>query len=201
MTDLTKVERNVLFHFLDDLIAHWSNIQNKTSCHLGLLLDYMKVAYKPTKAHLTKLLKYQEISYDLLWALFPPNALVYTCCRGTKKPQCVRYDFGHEKKLENGTVYFSLKCRYLDYDGNIFGDVSTEFAILKFRGTESIPNLSCFPVRYYPDRSTHNHGSPAELRPEVRLSPGATSSTLRRDRLFHGRRQAVSSVGGQSCHD
>ena len=113
----------------------------------------MEDTYEFTKKHFKELLKHQEITYNLLWALFPPNALVYTTCSNTKKLQCVRYDFGQKKRLENGTVYFSLKCRYLDFNGKIFGDISAELIICKFRGTERITNLPGFPLRYYPNRS------------------------------------------------
>jgi len=113
----------------------------------------MEDTYKSTKQHLDALLKHQEITCDLLWARFPPNALVYTTCRGTKKPQCVRFDFGEEKKLRSGLVYYSMHCRYLDFDGKTFGDVSTEVAIFKFRGAEPIQNLAGYPLQYHPARS------------------------------------------------
>ena len=112
----------------------------------------MEDTFKTTKAHLKTLLEHQEITYELLWALFPPNTLVFTKCSGTGKPQCLKYDFGEEKKL-NGMLYFSLHCRYLDFDGKLFGEVPTELPIVQFRGTQKIQNLASYPLRYHPKQN------------------------------------------------
>jgi hypothetical protein len=51
---------------------------------------------------LNALLEKSEITYDLLWALFKPNAMIYTTCVGSDKPSCVKYKFSEEKKAMNG---------------------------------------------------------------------------------------------------
>jgi hypothetical protein len=48
--------------------------------HLSLLIDYMDRTFNPTSQRLETLLKHGEITYDLLWALFKPNTLVFTKC-------------------------------------------------------------------------------------------------------------------------
>jgi hypothetical protein len=67
--------------------------------HFNLLVDFIKVTYASTTERLTALLKDHEITYDLLWALFKPNIVVYTTYYGTGKPRCVRYYFREERMM------------------------------------------------------------------------------------------------------
>jgi hypothetical protein len=92
-----------------------------------------------------------HITYDLLWAFFKPNALVYTTCFGTHKPRCVRYNFGEEKKTVTGTKYWSLDCSYLDFNGEDLGLFPIELKIAKFRGAKHINALEAFPLQYHAD--------------------------------------------------
>jgi hypothetical protein len=113
------------------------------------LLEFIKKTYQSTTEHLNALLEKREITYDLLWALFKPNAIVYTTCVGTGKPRCVKYNFGEERKQMNGVEYFHIGCHYLDSDGKVFGEVSTALGIEKFRGTMRINSLGAFPLLYH----------------------------------------------------
>jgi hypothetical protein len=102
-----------------------------------------------TRARLSPLLKSGEIPYDLLWALFKPNRLVYTTCPGTKKQRCIKYDFGEERTTSDGVIYFHVKGRYVDFNGRVFGEVPIDTGILKFRGSKPINSLDVFPLHYH----------------------------------------------------
>jgi hypothetical protein len=117
--------------------------------HLDLLIEHIQTTYAPTTHRLFSLQESKEITYDLLCALFKPGALVYTTCFGTKKPRCVIYDSGEEKKLESGVKYYHMECRYLDFDGKVFGTVSIHLGISKFHGTKRINTLEAFPLQYH----------------------------------------------------
>jgi len=131
------------------LCQSWNEIgpldQEGTS-HLGLLIDYLKSAYADTTQSMLSLLPTGYITYDLLWALFKPNALVYTTCSGTHKPRCVRYNFGEEKTTIAGTKYWNLDCSYLDFNGEDLGVFPIELKIAKFRGAKRINALTAFPL-------------------------------------------------------
>jgi hypothetical protein len=114
-----------------------------------LLLGFIKKAYASTTERLGPLLEKHEITYDLLWALFKPNTVVYTTCAGTGKPRCVKFDFGEERIQANGVEYFHMGCRYLDFDGVVFGEASTALGIEKFRGAQRINSLGVFPLQYH----------------------------------------------------
>jgi hypothetical protein len=113
---------------------------------LELLIDYIKRAYGPTRQSLNPLLEDCHITYDLLWALFKPNTLVYTTCFGTGKPRCVKYDFGEERKTNSGVKYFHMEGRYLDFNGKVLSEVAIHLLIKRFRGAKRIDTLEVFPL-------------------------------------------------------
>ena len=119
--------------------------------HLSLLVDHIKGAYASTRGRVVSLLASGEITYDVLWALFKPNDIVYGTCLGTRKPRCVIFDSGEVKKLDDGTEYFHIEGRYLDFDGKNFGHASTALGIFKFRGTKRVDKLEAFPLKYHPN--------------------------------------------------
>jgi hypothetical protein len=107
----------------------------------------------PTTHSLVSLQESKEITFDLLWALFKPGALVYTTCFGTRKPRCVIYGSGEEKISKSGVKYYEMECRYIDFDGEAFGDVSLNLAIPEFHGTKRINTLTAFPFQYHAEES------------------------------------------------
>jgi hypothetical protein len=101
---------------------------------------------------LDALLKAKEITYDLLWALFKANTLVYTTCQGTEKPRCIKYESAAEETTTTGVEYFHIKGSYLDFDGKILGKVPIETAILKFSGSKPINSLEAFPIHHHDEK-------------------------------------------------
>ena len=77
---------------------------------------------------------------------------------GTGQPRCVRYEFGEETKTKDGIAYFHVKARYLNFDGKVFGETSSEHVIEKFRGAKQIIALEVFPLKYHPgEKHTRAH--------------------------------------------
>jgi hypothetical protein len=148
------VEQSLFYHYLSDLEEYRQNVSATldrfTLEHLDLLLDFIRTAYASTTERVGPLLEKHNITYDLLWTLFKPNTLVYTKCFGTGQPRCVRYEFGEEKRTKDGVEYFHIKARYLDFDGKVFGETSSDHAIEKFRGAKRITALEIFPLTYHP---------------------------------------------------
>lgn len=142
---------------MDELQLYQSNagtlaIHDATGLkHLDLLVDFIKTTYQSMAQRLHSLLENGEITYDLLWAIFKPNSMVYSTCFGTEQPRCVIYDGGEEEETSNGLKYYKMECRYLDYDGRVFGETSINLAIVKFRGKKRISTLNAFPLQYHPD--------------------------------------------------
>ena len=42
-----------------------------------------------------------------------------------------------------------MDCRYLDYNGQVFGEISINLTIVKFRRKKPISILKAFPLQYY----------------------------------------------------
>ena len=144
-----------MYNYLDELQTYCSSIDSDADPsslkYLDLLIDYIKQAYESTTQRLVPLLENGEITYDLLWALFKPNSVAYTTCSGTKKPRCIKYDSGEEKTV-NGVEYFHIEGRYLDFDGEVFGETPVEAGISKFRGAKPINALGLFPLKYHQNK-------------------------------------------------
>ena len=151
------MEQNLLYNYLNELQLYQSNANTRavhdSIClkHLDLLIEFIKTTYKSTAQRLHSLLKNGKITYDLLWGLFKPNSTVYSTCFGTAKPQCVIYDDGEEGEAGNGLKYYKMGCRYLDYNGQVFGETSINLAIVKFCGKKRISTLNVFPLEHHPD--------------------------------------------------
>ncbi|KAI4166536.1 MAG: hypothetical protein LQ343_007967, partial [Gyalolechia ehrenbergii] len=142
--DKPTVDQNLLYNYLSDLESFRSNADTQDPLclkHLDLLIDFIQSTYKSTARRLFSLLAKGEITYDLLWTLVRPNSTVYTTCLGTQKPRCTIYDGGEEKETSSGLKYFNMECRYLDYDGQVFGEASIDIPIVKFRGKKRISTL------------------------------------------------------------
>ncbi|EDN03641.1 predicted protein [Histoplasma mississippiense (nom. inval.)] len=155
--DKPSIERNFLYNFIPDLEKYiikkgWDHADPRSK-HVDLLIGYIKETYASTTQSLSPLLKKGEITYDLLWTIFKPGIFVYSTCLGTGKPRCVIFDAGEEKTKMNGIKYFSLDCRYLDFDGEVFGEAGTQLEVTGFHGPRPIHTLEAFPLDHHPNKS------------------------------------------------
>jgi hypothetical protein len=149
----------LLFNYLPQLENILSNekekpidLQNQTLInHVTDLVEYVTIDYASVAKLLYPLLQHQEITFELLWALFLPNTLIYTICPGTKEPRCLKLDWGQQKEFMNRGTFFQLECHYVDFDGKSFGYAQAVIEIDEFRGARSIDSLIAFPLAYHPN--------------------------------------------------
>ncbi|RPA77996.1 hypothetical protein BJ508DRAFT_161466 [Ascobolus immersus RN42] len=138
--------------------------------HGRILLRYLNEDYKSTKASLFPLLDAGLITFDLLWALFKPNTLVYTVCPGTDEPRAFIVEFTEvHSNIMRGT-WLAVEGRYLEFVGlpeeqrkagkiqvtendgkGGFGWGKTTVDIDSFTGSRRIDTLRCYPMKYRPD--------------------------------------------------
>jgi len=143
-----------MYHFLSELKAHAKVGKSTPSqepaslTHLDLLLAHMKDAYASVTQRLTPLLANCKITFNLLWALFKPNAAVYDKCLGTNRPRCIKYSFGQQKLMKLGVEYFHIEGRF-NFDGAQLGEATTALEIYKFPRTKLISSLNVFPLDYH----------------------------------------------------
>lgn len=52
----------------------------------------------------------------------------------------------------NGVEYFHIEGCYLDFDGEVFGEIPVEAGISKFYGAKPINALDLFPLKYHQNK-------------------------------------------------
>lgn len=126
---------------------------SKETRSLDQLLQFLDNYFTSTRKSLIPLVEHFEITYELLWALFRPNALLYTTCPGSEQSRCLIFDSGKEKWVSPEEKQFELQCRYFGYNGKSFGEVTTFFYIPRFNGVKSIASLNIFPLQYHESKT------------------------------------------------
>jgi hypothetical protein len=103
-------------------------------------------------ASLRSLSEHDEITFDLLWTLFPPHATLYTTDNMLKEPQIVRFLSGHYDRHQDGSQYYSMRVRFITHDGESMGWGEQNLQINGFEGAKKVHSLSCFPLASHPER-------------------------------------------------
>jgi hypothetical protein len=155
-----QVDPNLVFNFREsfkEALGVLNKQKSETSSedtkikHLLLLVDYLDNEYGPTADRLRSILDHGEITFDLLWALFVPNTLLYYKDQSSEEARILKLDWGHAAVSQQLGKYFNLKCRYVNCNGKSFGDASTTLLIREFRGAMRIEQMRTFPLEYHPD--------------------------------------------------
>lgn len=140
----------LFFHVRDALKAkrvHKSDYTGRK--HLDLFTKYVRDNCTHTADRLSVLLAKQEITYDMLWAFFEPNAEVYTHCPGTNAQRCVLYNYCEERQEKDKSKYMHFECRYLNSNGTDLGEAIAPIKIPFFRGAKQIQHLPAYPLKYH----------------------------------------------------
>lgn len=95
-----------------------------------------------------------EITWDLLWALFPPNVLVYRYHELTRQHQILRFRTMKKRKIiQTDTIQWEFSCDVIVDDGEKFGVAKEPIRmnIPEFKGVWSIVDLRFFPLDRHKD--------------------------------------------------
>ncbi|KAK8060863.1 26S proteasome regulatory subunit 4 [Apiospora saccharicola] len=171
--DTPKLDPNMLFLYLEDLRAHLHKLTNVTveakikkerkkqqawlddkRRHLKVLIKYLDKDYAHIKKSLYPLLENGLITFDLLWALWKPNTLVFTTTYGTPEEHRVFKVEMAEKRYSmlKGETYY-VEGKYFEYDGKNFGFGVMAEELPDFQGSRRIDSLACYPLKYHKDES------------------------------------------------
>ena len=121
--------------------------------HCKLLLKYIDEDYAAVRKALKPLLKAGKITYELCWALFKPNTVMYTPTYGNDgDPRCFRVEqcFEYESWL-SGAKSLCIDGKYLEYNGQEFGLGDHQAEIKSFKGHKKITSLTAYPLIYHRD--------------------------------------------------
>lgn len=116
-------------------------------------LQFIDEDFGRTIIDLGLMTKQGEITYDLLWALIPPNTYVRAYHQGTEQ-EMVLYarSISYECTMEGN--YASVTCDIVNNDGKLFGIAQDMFAIPEYAGTRAILDLSVYPLDFYPEKDS-----------------------------------------------
>jgi hypothetical protein len=119
---------------------------------LAVALEFIQEDHGANIANFERLLSFEEITYDLLWALFTPNALVYHYHELTEQPQVLLVRYIEYLQRQDKSKYVRVCCDTISCDGKSFGfarDFSLE--IDEYQGARKIQDLNVFPLKYHID--------------------------------------------------
>ncbi|KAJ4480946.1 P-loop containing nucleoside triphosphate hydrolase protein [Lentinula aciculospora] len=125
----------------------------------GLIADLETAMQYIAEDHSQNLIEYnlltsqQEITYDLLWALMPPNSLVYHFHQFTEQPQILLAKEVHYYQPSDRPYYVEIVCDIISNDGNFFGLAQVPLEIEIFTGARVIQDLPVFPLSFHKDAS------------------------------------------------
>ncbi|KAG9689190.1 P-loop containing nucleoside triphosphate hydrolase protein, partial [Aureobasidium melanogenum] len=91
------------------------------------------------------------MTYEALWTIFEPGTLVYAREEGQDRVfNMLSSKYGVDK---DDKPVFSLKIRFIDFDGTKFGWTVARINIPEFQGTCPIASLAAYPVEYHSDEA------------------------------------------------
>ncbi|KAK3389893.1 P-loop containing nucleoside triphosphate hydrolase protein [Podospora didyma] len=121
---------------------------------LAVAVDFAKEEHATTQSSLDVLLPAGEITWDLLWTIFKPNALIYRHHRLVEDHQIMKVrTIRQGERPITRTKYWDINCHIVADDGVKFGVAREPFymEIDEFSGTQKITDLRLFPLEYHPD--------------------------------------------------
>lgn len=138
-----KLDPNVLFLYLKDLRKYARGLKKQVSHpsgsnkqerkkeakrleekrqHLRILIKYIDKDYDHVKKSLYPMLEHGLITFDLLWALWKPDTLVYTTTYGSQdEPRIFKVDTAEKHYNISKGEFFYVEGKYFEYDGKQFG--------------------------------------------------------------------------------
>ena len=160
-----SLDPNMLFLFLEEIRTYMSQLKSAgkkekkkkarkaavlKAQHLKVLVKYLHEEFAKTEKALSPLLDNDMITFDLLWALYKPNTIVYTSTyNDNEQPRAFKVEHATlNKSFMNGTWY-SVEGQYLDYSGARFGMGTMHADVSSFKGSRKITSLSCYPIMYH----------------------------------------------------
>ncbi|KAK4450164.1 hypothetical protein QBC34DRAFT_379366 [Podospora aff. communis PSN243] len=117
--------------------------------HLELLYPIVSKEILPHIEAMEDFTKNNVITFDYLWAIFPPDMTVFSNVDDHDR-------IFEVKKTEyvidsHGKPYLRIKCRYVETDGERFGYATKELYIQGFSGVMKITELSVIPCHLHPN--------------------------------------------------
>jgi hypothetical protein len=119
---------------------------------INVAIQYIHEDHAGNFADLQSLTAEQSITFDLLWALFPANTLVFNHHQYTEQKRILKAQDFQIRQRQDRSYYAEIMCDIIVNDGNTFGIAQEAIEIDIFKGTRKIYELPVFPLRFYRDQ-------------------------------------------------
>jgi hypothetical protein len=189
----------------EPLIHRWTELQEAieglgdeteddrtTKAHADLLQEILVKEFKPLIEEAQDMKSKRVMTYEHLWTLFQPGAIVFARQDGQETAMTLSESkYGVDAK---GAPCFWLTCKYVDWDGSKWGTNKLNLAIPLYHGTRHITQLRVFPLEYHSDAEA--------LRTRL-LERGAKSESLAGPnyKAYHGIGWRMGSYGTKDKHN
>lgn len=119
---------------------------------LQTALGFLNDEFSATKLNLQSMQAGGDITYDLLWALFPPNEEVFTEDNTLGEPQVLKFVSGEYKESRMEGEWYEVTGQIINHDGMDFGWGSISIKIPSFQGAMKTRDLNAFPLGVLHDK-------------------------------------------------
>ncbi|GKZ29803.1 hypothetical protein AbraIFM66950_006553 [Aspergillus brasiliensis] len=121
---------------------------------IGTALQFVEEDFAAQIVSLKSLLAENQITFDLLWAIFPPREVIISPRFGLmSEEQAFHLNSSEYQSRPNGQQYFSADAEVIKHDGQDFGKTTLEIQIESYEGARTITGLNFFPLRYHDEES------------------------------------------------
>lgn len=117
---------------------------------LETCLEFIEEQHGSNIQNFDSMTQSEEITWDLLWALLTPNALMYHYHELTEQHQVLLLGNIKKKKRQDQSWYWDITCNIIADDGVKFGLAKEPLAleINEFDGARKIRDLLLYPLHY-----------------------------------------------------
>ncbi|KAK5996979.1 ATPase family AAA domain-containingA-like-like protein [Cladobotryum mycophilum] len=159
-----RLDPNMLFLYLEEFRTHikeLSKMSHKESkknrlhllikrSHLKLLVKYLDNDYAKIKDSLYPMLACGIITFELVWALWKPNTVVYSPTYGCQEePRAFKVESAQRFSSILRGEFYVIEGKYTEFDGKRFGYGKTFLEIPHFQGAKKITSLPLYPLKYH----------------------------------------------------
>jgi hypothetical protein len=120
-------------------------------CDIQAGIFYVDEYLGNTMKDVKQMVSQREISFDVVWALFVPNSLVYSHHTNTDQDTVLIVRRSGYDTRQSGARYLKVICDIIHDDGQEFGFARRVFEIDEYHGTRPIASLPVYPLQYHDD--------------------------------------------------
>jgi hypothetical protein len=162
---IVKADPSLFFHSRTALKDKWlhekaQEPQDRSLIEdLSIALQYIDEHHGKNIATVENMTAEDEITFELLWALFAPNTMVYHFHQYTEQHQVLILRRTKVRYRKDGSPYWHVMCDMIADDGLKFGftkdlgitsrpDMSYDLEIDQFEGSKKIQDLIAYPLKF-----------------------------------------------------